>query len=163
LPDADHEAVVTALRGVPGIVDAVVIDDGAVAVTVDKVRPSVPRVTIEAVWYLGERMGCSRVTDRVLVLDKGQRLDDPARLLWLMLSHIDPERDLQRAADPRQDASLRTLPGFHPRRLGIDATSKGAADGFARQWPTEQTYPQRLLNKIANHWSDMGFPGECPE
>jgi 4-hydroxy-3-polyprenylbenzoate decarboxylase len=163
LPAADHDAVVTALRELPGIVDAVVLDDGAVAVTVDKVRPSVPRVTIEAVWYLGERMGFARVTDRVLVLDKGQRLDDPARLLWLMLAHIDPERDVQRAGNPGQDASLRTLAGDHPRRIGIDATSKGAADGFTRPWPSEQTHPQRLLTKIANRWADMGLPGECPE
>jgi 3-polyprenyl-4-hydroxybenzoate decarboxylase len=163
LPPVDHAAVVAALRELPGLVDAAVIGDGAVAVTVDKVRPSVPRVTIEAVWYLGERMGFSRVTDRVLVLDKGQRLDDGARLLWIMLAHIDPERDVQRAGNPLQDASLRMLPGHHPRRLGVDATSKGPADGFTRPWPAEQWHGERLLNKIANHWTDMGLPGECPE
>jgi 4-hydroxy-3-polyprenylbenzoate decarboxylase len=161
-PPVEPGAVVAALRALPGIEDAVVINDGAVAVTVDKVRPSVPRVTMEAVWNLGERQGLARVTDRVLVFDKGERLDDPCRLLWLLLAHIDPERDVERAANPRQDASLRTVPGWHPRRLGVDATTKGPADGFERDWPGEQVHPQRLLNRIANHWHEMGLGGECP-
>ena len=44
----------------------------------------------------------------------------------------------------------------------MDATRKNAADGFTRDWPTEQVFPDRLLNKIANHWRDLGFPGEMP-
>lgn len=150
------------LRRLPGVTDAEIVLDGLVAVTVEKVRPSVPRITMEQVWRLGERLGCEECTDRVLVLDAGERLDDPARLLWLLLSHIDPERDVERCGNPRQDAALRHLPGWHPRRLGVDATRKGPADGFTRDWPTEQVIPPRVLNKIANHWHELGFPGEMP-
>ena len=67
-----------------------------------------------------------------------------------------------RAGNPSHDASLRVLPGWHPRRIGVDVTSKGPADGLSRSWPTEQVHPQRLLNKIANHWGEMGLPGDCP-
>jgi 4-hydroxy-3-polyprenylbenzoate decarboxylase len=158
----DADEVASALRDLPGVEDARVLYGGAVVVAVDKLRPSVPRVTMEVVWNMGEQRGFTSVTDRVLVLDKGEDLDDAERMLWLLLSHIDPERDAERASNPRPDASLRTLPGWHPRRLGIDATSKSEADGFARDWPTEQTWPNRLANKIANHWNEMGFPGECP-
>jgi 4-hydroxy-3-polyprenylbenzoate decarboxylase len=160
--EGDEASVLAALRQIPGVSDAAVLFGGAVVVAVEKVRPSVPRVTIEAVWNLGDRQGCARVTDRVLVVDKHERLDDPARLLWLMLSHIDPERDVERAGNPRPDLTLRTDPGWHPRRVGVDATSKSALDGFGRPWPTEQIYPERLLNRIANHWSSMGLPGEMP-
>jgi 4-hydroxy-3-polyprenylbenzoate decarboxylase len=160
--EVDEAAVIAELRKIPGVSDAAVLFGGAVVVAVDKVRPSVPRVTIEAVWNLGERHGCAMVTDRVLVVDKHERLDDPARLLWLMLAHIDPERDVERAGNPRPDLTLRTDPGWHPRRLGVDATRKSALDGFQRPWPTEQLHPERLLNKIANHWSSMGLPGEMP-
>jgi 4-hydroxy-3-polyprenylbenzoate decarboxylase len=158
----EAERVLAVLRHLPGVTDAAVVCGAFVAVAVDKVRPSVPRVTMEAVWNAGERQGFAALTDRVLVLDKGERLDDPARLLWLMLSHIDPERDCHRAGNLVQDASLRTFLGWHPRRLGIDATTKSKGDGFLRDWPTEQVYPDRLMNKIANHWSAMGFTGECP-
>lgn len=161
-PAVDPAVVEAALRDLPGVEDAIVLFGGAVAVTVDKLRPSVPRVTMEVVWNLGEQRGFTSVTDRLIVFDKGEDLRNPERMLWLLLSHIDPERDAERAANPRPDASLRTLPGWHPRRIGVDATSKGKADGFARDWPTEQTWPQRLVNKIANHWNEMGFPGECP-
>ena len=158
----DRERVLAGVHRIAGVVDATLIDDGALAVTVEKVRPSVPRVTVEALWSLGEREGWQRVTDRVLVLDAGERLDDPARLLWLALSHIDPERDLMRAGNPVHDAALRVLPGWHPRRLGVDATRKGPGDGFHRPWPGEQVHKQKLLNKIANHWADLGLPGDCP-
>ena len=159
-PDPDE--VVKALLALAGVESAAVVGGGAVAVTVDKVAPSIPRVTIEQIWDLGHRQGLQAVTDRVLVLDKGERLDDPERLLWLCLAHIDPERDVHRSFNPVHDASLRRLSQPHARRIGIDATTKGKADGFLRDWPTEQVHPERLLNRIANHWREMGLPGECP-
>jgi len=140
----------------------VVVGNRAVAVTVDKASPAVPRVTMEQVWDWGERERCDGVTDRVVVFDGGERLDDTARLLWLLLSHIDPERDTRRSANPNQDESLRYRVNFHPRRIGIDATSKGPSDGFTRNWPTEQVYPGVLLDQIAAAWSEMGLQGECP-
>lgn len=158
-PDAE---IVATLRGLPGVDDAAVLCDGAVAVTVEKPSPGVPRVTMEQVWDLGERRGWSALTDRVLVLDAGERLDDPARLLWLLLAHIDPERDSHRSITPGHDASLRPRPHVHPRRLGVDATTKGPRDGFHRPWPTEQVHPKELLEKIAREWSALGLPGECP-
>jgi 4-hydroxy-3-polyprenylbenzoate decarboxylase len=161
-PAADADAVRAELLRLPGVADARVLAGALCVVAVEKVRPSVPRVTMEQVWRVGERLGCEETTDRVLVLDAGEPLDDPARLLWLALSHIDPERDLERSGNPHQDASLRHLSGFHRRRLGVDATRKSAADGFMRDWPTEQVFPERLLNKIANHWREMGFPGDMP-
>ncbi len=161
-PAADPAAVREQLLRLPGVLDARVLAGALTVVAVEKVRPSVPRVTMEQVWRLGEREGWSAFTDRVLVVDAGQRLDDPVRLLWLVLASIDPERDAERCGNPRQDASLRHHAGWHGRRLGLDATSKGAADGFQREWPREQLFPERLLNKIANHWRDLGFKGEMP-
>jgi 4-hydroxy-3-polyprenylbenzoate decarboxylase len=161
-PGADAAAVRDELLRLPGVVDARVLFGALTVVAVEKVRPSVPRVTIEQVWRLGDRQGWTAFTDRVLVVDAGQPLDDPVRLLWLSLANIDPERDTERCGNPRQDASLRHHAGWHGRRLGLDATSKGPADGFTRDWPQEQLFPERLLNKIANHWHDLGFKGEMP-
>ncbi len=154
--------IVKALVGLAGVQDAMVIGGRAVAVTVTKASPAVPRVTMEQVWDWGEREGCEGITDRVLVLDAGERLDDPARLLWLMMAHIDPERDVCRSANPDQDISLRARSNFHPRRIGVDATAKSAVDGFLRDWPSEQVHPKVLLDQVAAAWSEMGLPGECP-
>ena len=79
-----------------------------------------------------------------------------------MLAHIDPQRDVQRSANPGLDASLRHLPNFDPRRVGVDATTKNKADGFERPWPTEQLHPPELLDDIAAAWTDMGLEGTCP-
>ena len=158
----DAEKVVAALEVLPGIEKAAVIAGGAVAVTVDKVTPGIPRVTMEQVWDLGERNGFGVVTDRVLVLDKGEQLDDPVRLMWLCLAHIDPERDVQRSGNVMRDASLREHANWHPRRLGIDVTSKGPKDGFERDWPTEQVHPPEVLDRVAEAWTEMGLPGTCP-
>jgi 4-hydroxy-3-polyprenylbenzoate decarboxylase len=161
-PAANAAAVREELCRIPGVVDAAVLYDALTIVTVEKVRPPVPRLTMEQVWRLGDRQGWTEFTDRVIVLDAPQRLDDPARLLWLLLANIDPQRDVERCGNPGQDASLRHFPGWHARRLGVDATRKTTADGFARDWPTEQLFPDKLLNKIANHWRELGFPGEMP-
>ncbi|GJM21415.1 MAG: hypothetical protein DHS20C15_13300 [Planctomycetota bacterium] len=157
------DTVIEALLLLAGVEDAVVIAGGAVAVTVEKKQPSVPRVTMEQVWALGDEHGWSAVTDRVLVLDAGERLDDPERLMWLALAHIDPDRDVHRSSNPVRDASLRELPNHHPRRLGVDATAKGKQDGFERDWPTEQVHPPELLDALSAGWqSEWGLPGECP-
>lgn len=158
----DPEELEAELRELPGVVDAAVLFGGLVVVTVAKATPGVPRVTIEQVWDWGYRNGCDGVTDRVIVLDAGERLDDPVRLLWLTLAHIDPERDVQRCPEPVRDASQRTLPNWRGQRIGIDATSKSAADGFERDWPTEQVHPPELLDAIAADWKAMGLAGECP-
>jgi 3-polyprenyl-4-hydroxybenzoate decarboxylase len=158
----NREEVVAALLKMPGVSAATVLAGGGVAVAIDKPAPSVPRVTIEQVWDLGERQGWQAVTERVLVLDSREQLEDPVRLLWLCLSHIDPERDAHLSYNPTHDASLRRVLGLHPRRIGVDATSKSKNDGFERAWPTEQLHSLKLLNRVANHWSDMGLAGECP-
>ena len=155
--DLEHE-----LKKLAGVEDAVVLYGQAVAVAVDKAAPGVPRVTMEQIWNLGTQRDCAPATDRVLVFDKGERLDDPARLLWLGLSHIDPERDIHRSANPGMDASLRPQANHHPRRVGVDATAKGPKDGFERDWPTEQVHPDELLDEISAAWNDMGLPGSCP-
>lgn len=161
--DVDDATLLAALTELAGVEDAVVIGDGAVAVTVEKKQPGVPRVTMEQVWALGDERGWNALTDRVLVLDAGERLDDPERLLWLALAHIDPERDVHRSSNPVRDTSLRELANHHPRRLGIDATAKNAADGFERDWPTEQVHPPELLDALEAGWStEWGLPGACP-
>ena len=159
-PAEDEGDLVHELERLPGVEQAVVLFGEAVAVTVEKAAPGVPRVTMEQIWNLGG--DAPRATDRVVVLDKGERLDDPARLLWLLLSNIDPERDVHRSANPGLDHSLRWRPNHHPRRLGVDATRKSARDGFERDWPDEQVHPPELLDRIAERWSDMGLAGECP-
>jgi 4-hydroxy-3-polyprenylbenzoate decarboxylase len=158
-PDDD---IVASLRALPGVEDAVVLFRKAVAVTVDKKAPGVPRVTMEQVWNLGLNRDCAPPTDRVLIFDRGERLDDPARLLWLVLAHIDPERDVHRSSNPGLDVALRPRANHHPRRVGLDATSKSAADGFDRPWPEEQVHPAELLDRIAGLWTAMGLPGDCP-
>jgi 4-hydroxy-3-polyprenylbenzoate decarboxylase len=158
----DEDELVLSLKALAGVEDAVVLYGEAVAVTVDKAAPGVPRVTMEQIWSLGNRRDCAPATDRVLVFDKGERLDDPARLLWLTLAHIDPSRDVHRSGHVVLDASLRQELNWHPRRLGIDATSKGPTDGFERPWPTEQKHPPELLDAIESNWQAMGLQGQCP-
>jgi 4-hydroxy-3-polyprenylbenzoate decarboxylase len=158
----DEDELVLSLKALAGVEDAVVLYGEAVAVTVDKAAPGVPRVTMEQIWSLGNRRDCAPATDRVLVFDKGERLDDPARLLWLTLAHIDPSRDVHRSGHVVLDASLRQELNWHPRRLGIDATSKGPTDGFERPWPTEQKHRPELLDAIESNWQAMGLQGQCP-
>jgi 4-hydroxy-3-polyprenylbenzoate decarboxylase len=101
-------------------------------------------------------------TDKVVVFDEGEDLEYEERLLWQALSNIDPERDIERGLH------IETIPWgtervrVHPHRIGVDATKKLREEGFERDWPEEQIYPQELLDKVVSRWSSLGLPGRCP-
>ncbi|MEW5721912.1 MAG: menaquinone biosynthesis decarboxylase, partial [Thermodesulfobacteriota bacterium] len=60
----------------------------------------------------------------IVLYDHGTDLADDSRLLWRLLSNVDPERDLY----------------LGERRILLDACRKGPADRHFREWPEELSY-----------------------
>ena len=109
------------------------------------------RDVVAACWELWPELP---VAQRVIVFDHGEDLTNLSRLVWLGLSNIDPERDIVFDLQPvpgRVPAEYRR----HPRRVGVDCTVKTRTDGFDRQWPLEQTYPEELLARVRSRWSKL--------
>ncbi|MFO0981337.1 MAG: menaquinone biosynthesis decarboxylase [Planctomycetota bacterium] len=162
LGEPDRDRALRRLRAaVPAVTDLRFLHagelGGATLLTVQKQRPGDARRAIRACWDL--LLG---LTERVVVFDDGESLEREPRLLWLLLSNIDPERDLERSLH------VETFPWggervrVHPSRLGVDATRKRRDEGFAREWPDEQTYPPELLHRVAGRWRELGLPGQPP-
>ncbi|MCC6574988.1 MAG: menaquinone biosynthesis decarboxylase [Planctomycetes bacterium] len=85
----------------------------------------------------------------IIVLEQGLvAKDNLQELVWATLANIDPERDLIFDEKPVTDASGRTRIVRHPRRVVIDATTKDARDGFARDWPDKQVYPNAVIERV---------------
>lgn len=127
----------------PGVRDTSMYEHGATA-----------REVIAACWKLWPGLPCAQ---RVVVFDHGEDLTDLSRLVWLGLSNIDPERDLvfDHIVEDRDGV---TSTRRHPRRIGVDCTVKTRRDGFTRDWPIEQTYPEDLVQRIHANWTALGLP-----
>lgn len=112
------------------------------------------RQVVSALWELFPELAAAQ---RVIVFDAGEDLADGSRLVWKLLANIDPDRDISFDWSFEERDGVKT-PVKHPRRIGIDATSKGPADGFFRKWPAEQAWPEELLERVGKRWEDMGLP-----
>jgi len=117
------------------------------------------RQVAAALWELFPELACAQ---RIVVFDAGEDLSNGSRLVWKLLANIDPERDM--SFDWKLDESDGVKkPTKHPRRICIDATSKGPGDGFYRKWPAEQAWPEELLSNIGKNWDVMGLPALSEE
>lgn len=85
----------------------------------------------------------------VVVLEEGlAQRGNAEELVWAALANIDPERDCIFDERVEKEPSGRQRLTRHPHRLVIDATSKDARDGFARDWPRKQVHPPEVLARV---------------
>ena len=82
-------------------------------------------------------------------------------MVWVALNHIDPERDFHFDLLVDEEKGLRRS-RRHPRRIGVDATTKSSIDGFERGWPLEMRYGEELCASILARWGSMGLPELSP-
>ncbi len=70
------------------------------------------------------------------------RAEDPLRLLaWRALASLDPVRDLF----------------LRDGKVGVDATAKGPAEGYDREWPAEVAHPPELTARAAEVLRRLGL------
>ncbi|MBI5015406.1 MAG: menaquinone biosynthesis decarboxylase [Deltaproteobacteria bacterium] len=68
----------------------------------------------------------------VAVAVEGRAADPTALLAWRVLSSVDPTRDVRVVG----------------RRVAVDATAKGPAEGHSRTWPDELAHPPEVRTKV---------------
>ncbi len=84
---------------------------------------------------------------RVIVLLPGD--DDPrngSKTLWRVFGNVDPLRDVSiriNESDRGRDVVI------------IDATPKGRADGYNREWPLENLMDPDTIERVDKRWSDL--------
>jgi 4-hydroxy-3-polyprenylbenzoate decarboxylase len=79
-------------------------------------------------------------------------------VVWYALNNIDPSRDLVIMPGPVDDldhsGSYELALGH---KLGIDATRKGADEGYRRDWPPEIRMDAATRERVTARWAEFGL------
>jgi 4-hydroxy-3-polyprenylbenzoate decarboxylase len=122
-------------------------------VAIRKTYPGQARKVMSALWGLGQMM----LTKTIVVLDANANVHDLREVLWRVTAGIDPRRDLV-VMDGPLDALDHASP--YPRygaKLGIDATTKSAAEGQPRPWPDEIVMSPEIVQLVNEKWPSLGL------
>ena len=122
-------------------------------VSIRKSYPGQARKVMHAIWSLGQAM----FTKCIVVVDEDCDVQNVPEVVLRVANNIDPERDIQFTLGPIDslDHSSR-LPNFGSK-MGIDATRKWAAEGFARPWPAMIEMDRETKAKVDAIWARLGL------
>jgi hypothetical protein len=111
---------------------------------------------MNALWGLGHMMMLTRC---LVVVDADIDVQDARAVAWYVLNNIDASRDLVVMPGPVDDldhsGSYRPALGH---KLGIDATRKGADEGYERVWPAEIEMDRATREQVTRRWHEFGLP-----
>lgn len=122
-------------------------------VSIRKSYPGHARKVMNTIWGLPGAM----FTKCIVVVDHDVDVHDVREVAWKALNHIDPERDIQFVLGPvDQLEHASRLPNFGSK-MGVDATTKWASEGFERPWPGEIKMDEETKKKIDGIWKSLGL------
>jgi 4-hydroxy-3-polyprenylbenzoate decarboxylase len=144
---------------VPEIVDYNLPVEGGfhnlVIVAVRKSYPGQAKKVMNALWGLGHMMMLTRC---IVVVDHDIDVHDVRGVVWYALNNIDASRDLVIMPGPVDDldhAGSYELALGH--KIGIDATRKGADEGYQRDWPPEIRMDAETRARVSARWKEYGI------
>ena len=124
-------------------------------VSIKKSYPGQAKKVMNALWGLGHMMMLTRC---LLVVDADVDVHDPRTVAWFALNNVDASRDLVIMPGPVDDldhsGSYLVSVGH---KLGIDATRKGADEGYARAWPPDITMDEATRDLVTRRWNEYGI------
>jgi 4-hydroxy-3-polyprenylbenzoate decarboxylase len=124
-----------------------------VFVSIRKRFPGHPRKVVNGLWGLGLLM----LAKCIVVFDEGVDVQNTSEALWQMLGNVDWARDViiqEGPTDALDHASYRFALGG---KIGIDATAKGAMDGYTRGWPEPVAMPEVVRKLVTERWGEYGM------
>jgi 4-hydroxy-3-polyprenylbenzoate decarboxylase len=124
-----------------------------VLVSIDKQYPGHARKVMHALWGLGQAM----VTKVIVVVDREVNVRDYAEVAWLVLNHIDPQRDSEFVLGPVETLDHASRLPRYGSKMGIDATRKWPEEGFARPWPDAIVMAPRIRALVDRRWAEYGL------
>jgi len=141
----------------PEVVDMVMPAEGVfhnlMVVSIRKSYAGQARKVMNSIWGLGQAM----FTKCLVVVDDDVNVHDLSEVAWKALNHIDPERDIQFTLGPVDSLDHASRLPNYGSKMGIDATRKWPAEGFARQWPDEIRMPAEVKARVDALWAELGL------
>ncbi|HEY5257063.1 MAG TPA: hypothetical protein VIJ12_01645, partial [Candidatus Baltobacteraceae bacterium] len=107
-----------------------------------------------ALWGLGHMMMLTRV---LVIVDADVDVQDPRTVAWFVLNNLTPDRDVVSMPGPVDDLDHGSYTVAYGTKLGIDATRKTAAEGYAREWPPDIVMDDPTRALVDKRWSEYGL------
>lgn len=122
-------------------------------ISIDKRYPFHAKKIMHSLWGLGQLM-FSKI---IIVVDKEVNVQNVEEVLFYVGSNVDPKRDVTIVEGP-VDVLDHAAPLIGAgSKMGIDATTKWAAEGYQREWPQEIRMSDEVIALVNERWKKYGF------
>jgi len=111
------------------------------------------RKVMNGIWALGQAM----FTKCVIVVDEDCDVQDIGEVTLRVANNIDPERDIQFTMGPIDSLDHASRLPNYGSKMGIDATTKWAAEGFTRPWPAMLEMDKATKSRVDAIWKKLGI------
>ncbi len=142
---------------IPEIVDINLPAEGVahnlMLVSIRKSYAGQARKVMNAIWSLGQAM----FTKCIVVVDEDCDVQNVAEVVWRVANNIDPERDIQFMLGPVDSLDHASRLPNYGSKMGIDATRKWRAEGFARPWPAMLEMDAATKARVDAIWKELGL------
>jgi 4-hydroxy-3-polyprenylbenzoate decarboxylase len=122
-------------------------------VSIRKSYPGQARKVMSAIWGLGQAM----FTKCIVVVDEDCDVQDVGEVTLRVANNIDPERDIQFMLGPVDSLDHAARLPNYGSKMGIDATRKWKAEGFARPWPAMIEMDRETKARVDALWLKLGL------
>ncbi len=122
-------------------------------ISIDKRYPYHAKKIMHSLWGLGQLM-FSKI---IIVVDKEVDVQNLEEVLFYVGSNVDPKRDVTIVEGP-VDVLDHAAPLMGAgSKMGIDATTKWAEEGYEREWPQEIQMSDEVIALVDEKWKKYGF------
>lgn len=128
-------------------------------VSLDKSYPLQARKVMHALWGAGQMQFCKCI----VVVDADVDVHDYAQVAWRVFSNVDWKRDVLVGEGPLDVLDHSAPQPLWGGKIGIDATTKGPAEGHHRSWPPDVEMSAEVRARVDELWPSLGLgPGDRP-
>jgi 4-hydroxy-3-polyprenylbenzoate decarboxylase len=123
-------------------------------VSIRKSYPGQGKKVMNALWGLGHMMMLTRV---LIVVDSDIDVQNVREVAWFVLNNLAPERDVVTMPGPVDDLDHGSYTIAYGTKIGVDATRKGASEGYTREWPPEMVMDETTRKTVSERWQQYGL------
>ena len=122
-------------------------------ISIDKRYPFQAKKMMHSFWGLGQLM-FSKI---IIVVDKDVNVQNVEEVLFYVGSNVDPKRDITIVEGPVDVLDHASPLMGAGSKMGIDATTKWAEEGYQREWPEEIRMSDEVIALVDEKWKKYGF------
>lgn len=122
-------------------------------ISIDKRYPFHAKKIMHSLWGLGQLM-FSKI---IIVVDKEVDVQNVEEVLFYVGSNVDAKRDVTIVEGPVDVLDHASPLMGAGSKMGIDATTKWAEEGYQREWPQEIRMSDEVIALVDERWKKYGF------